>query len=471
MSIAINPGPSRKLAKRNSVLAPTRTTPLAASRAEGLRESGGTISLDTLAAYAAYMTSVTSAIVAFACVVPLAQQSESRTPNTSITSSTTPPIVAAKPAIPTVEELTQIAVKSRARHEIPALVLAVVTKNGLESIAVDGVRVLGQPEAALATDRMHLGSCTKAFTATLAAVLVADGKIGWNSTIDEVLSKSFPNINEGWKSATLEDLLRHRSGASSFPVATDWATAFACNVSPSVCRNAFVQSMLERVPTQKRGKHVYSNQGYAIAGCMLEAVGGAAYEELLRTRVLTPLGISHEGFGPPTSADPASPKGHSLDGMALDGDNPTAIAPAATLHMPVGEWAKFIAFHLGGTPPVGLEGAAKELENLHKAGPDAPKEGLGWITARRDWGGDVLTHSGSNTQWYCTAWLAPERGFAVLAATNQGGERAQRACDESCSFAIKARNAGVASVAPAAPSAPSDATGSSPAPSGNSTSN
>jgi hypothetical protein len=35
-----------------------------------------------------------------------------------------------------------------------------------------------EPERALITvdDRMHLGSCTKAFTATLAAVLVADGK-------------------------------------------------------------------------------------------------------------------------------------------------------------------------------------------------------------------------------------------------------------------------------------------------------
>lgn len=419
-------------------------------------------------------------ILAFACVVPLAQQSEPRTrpvlvePQASPSTppptppSTTPSDVTTHAAIPSVDELTKIAAKSRARHELPALVLAVVTKNGLESIAVDGVRVLGEPTLALTTDRMHLGSCTKAFTATLAAVAVTEGKIRWNSTIDEVLSSSFPNINEAWKSATLEDLLRHRSGASSFPVEADWKTAFACTESPSVCRTAFVKSMLERVPTQQRGKHVYSNQGYAIAGCMLEASLGGTYEELLRARVLTPLGIANAGFGPPTSADPASPKGHSTDGMPVDGDNPAAIAPAGTLHMPVSEWAKLIAFHLGATPPVALEGAAKELSNLHRAGPDAPKEGLGWFTARRDWGGDVLTHSGSNAQWYCTAWLAPERGFAVLAATNQGGERAQRACDESCAFAIKACNAGAASVAPTPSSAPADATPASSAPSGKS---
>jgi hypothetical protein len=59
------------------------------------------------------------------------------------------------------------------------------------------------------------------------------------------------------------------------------------------------------------------------------------------------------------------------------------------------------------------------------------------MTADRAWGGKVLTHSGSNTLWYCVAWLSPEKGFAVLAASNQGGDAAAKACDEVCAAAIR----------------------------------
>jgi hypothetical protein len=34
--------------------------------------------------------------------------------------------------------------------------------------------------------------------------------------------------------------------------------------------------------------------------------------------------------------------------------------------------------------------------------------------------------------WYCVAWLAPERDFAVLVATNQGGGVAVKGTDEAC---------------------------------------
>lgn len=40
--------------------------------------------------------------------------------------------------------------------------------------------------------------------------------------------------------------------------------------------------------------------------------------------------------------------------------------------------------------------------------------------------------------WFCVAWLAPERDLALLAATNQGGTAAERACDEAVAAMIEA---------------------------------
>ena len=317
------------------------------------------------------------------------------------------------------------------------LVCAIVGKEGVRDIGAAGIRRKGAPEAITADDRMHLGSCTKAFTATLAAALVADGTLSWSSTVGEVLGASIPAMHDDWRAVTLEQLLRHRGGAPKEPPAGAWRAAFACTDSPRACRAAFLGVLCSGKPTEAAGTFVYSNQGYALAGHMLEVKAGKEYEVLLAERVLAPLGIARAGFGPPKRTEEASPWGHDEQGMPFDIDNPNAIAPAGTLHMPLREWGKFIAFHLGAAPPKGLEGAATQLARLHGRASTDPFEALGWRTTNREWGGAVLTHAGSNSKWFCVAWLAPEKGFAVIAAVNQGGDRAQRACDEACSALIR----------------------------------
>jgi CubicO group peptidase (beta-lactamase class C family) len=358
----------------------------------------------------------------------------------------------ASDALPPVDAAT-IAREIRPRAKVPALVCAVVTKDGVHAIGADGVRRAGEEAAVTVDDRMHLGSCTKAFTATLAAVFVAEGALRWDTSIGETVALTLPDIDPAWRAVTLEQLLRHRGGVPTAPDPKAWATAFACSKSPPACRAAFVEATLAKPPVGI-GDFTYSNQGYAIAGRMIELVAGDGkdFETLLAERVLVPLGIVRFGFGVPTKTEAASPVGHTEQGVPREIDNPNAIAPAGTLHMPIGEWAKFIAFHLGAKAPAALEGAARELPKLHERAKDAPFEALGWKSATRPWGGTVLMHAGSNTMWYCVAWLAPEKGFAVLAATNQGGDAAAKACDDACAAMIE--RVAKATVKPAADTKP-----------------
>jgi hypothetical protein len=82
---------------------------------------------------------------------------------------------------------------------------------------------------------------------------------------------------------------------------------------------------------------------------------------------------------------------------------------------------------------------------LHRA---IDKYAMGWAVGEREWAkgsrptdrGIVLTHAGSNTMWFCVAWLAPERDFAVLIATNQGGSEAEKGADEAAGAVIKQFN-------------------------------
>lgn len=396
------------------------------------------------------MTHCALSLVGALCLTQVAP-TPTNPPTPTTTPPPPPPIGSTEPPRPRAVDqaaIAAIATGERAKARLPGLILAVVQRDRPPVLAASGARAATEDAAITVDDRMHLGSCTKAFTATLAAALVADGRIRWDSTVAECLGSDAPDMLEAWRTVTLEDLLRHRGGAPANPPARLWTAAFACSDSAMECRAAFVRGLLAEMPSS-RGEFVYSNQGYAIAGRMLEVAAPRgevdddgrpqqpiSCETLLHDRVLQPLGIERACFGPPTRTEPASPKGHTETGVVRDIDNPNAIAPAGTLAMPLGEWAKFVAFHLGAEPPKPLAGAARELATLHRENAEEPFEALGWKTAERAWGGSVLMHAGSNSLWYCVAWLAPEKGFAVLAATNQGGDAAAKACDEACAAMI-----------------------------------
>lgn len=329
----------------------------------------------------------------------------------------------------------------RARAGLPGMVCGVIARDGRLRSYAAGVRRSGADAAFAVDDCIHLGSCTKAFTATLAALGVAEGACGWGTTVDELLAAE-ERVAAGWKGVTLEELLRHRGGAPADAPRQAWGEAWACRRPAVECRTAFVRRLLADDPPERRGEHHYSNQGYAIAGRMLEVALGKPYERLLAERLFEPLGITRAGFGPPTTTQPDGPVGHDGKGSPDDIDNPQAIAPAGTLHMPLADWARFLAIHLGGRLPESLAPLGPLLADLHRPADGPPGEALGWVTARRPWGGRVLNHAGSNTRWYCVAWLAPERGFGVVAATNQGGDTAAKGCDEACAALIANVSAG-----------------------------
>lgn len=55
---------------------------------------------------------------------------------------------------------------------------------------------------------------------------------------------------------------------------------------------------------------------------------------------------------------------------------------------------------------------------------------VGWATARGAWaGGRALHHTGTNNHWFTDVWLAPERRWSCLIATNAGGRGASQATD------------------------------------------
>jgi CubicO group peptidase (beta-lactamase class C family) len=329
----------------------------------------------------------------------------------------------------------------RIKHELPALGSAIVTSAGLQSQAVCGVRKSGTDIAVTVEDAWHLGSNTKAFTSTLAAIAVQAGKLRWDSTLGEIFPDQADLKKVPLAKATLTQLLSHWSGLPANPM---WGMIMLSGQALRAQREIALQMAARTTDLPEPGKaHLYSNWGYVLAGHMLEQVWDAPWEELMTKQVFEPLGIAHAGFGGTgTAGQIDAPWPHGKDGQPMPNngpavDNPAVLGPAGTLHMPLSDWAKFAAEHLAGREGKGkLLKSAEAYLHLHTATESSVPYAFGWLALERPWGGHVINHNGTNTMNYSVAWLAPEKGFGVLACTNSGAENAGKALDDVASLLI-----------------------------------
>lgn len=324
--------------------------------------------------------------------------------------------------------------KLREKHQVPALAAAAMHEGELVAFGVSGVRQFGQGEPVTTGDLWHIGSCTKSMTATLAGILVDEGKARWDMKIADALPELKSKLDPSWRKVTLEQLLVQRSGAPGSAPPDLWGAAWKRQGTELQQRIAFVTGLISRPTEAPAGtKFIYSNQGYTIAGAMLERIAKKPYEELLREKIFGPLGMKSGGFGGP---GPNQPRGHSgkpgaFTAVEADFDNPPAITPAGRVHCTLADFARFASWHARGPlKDVKLMSDAT-FQKLHRA-PSGEPYAMGWIVTDRPWaGGTALWHNGSNTKWYCVMWIAPEKGDAYVAMTNCPPETGAKACDEA----------------------------------------
>lgn len=327
--------------------------------------------------------------------------------------------------------------------KVPALVAAAVLDGKIIATGATGIRKHGDKQPVTLEDKFHIGSCTKSMTGSLAAMLVADGKIKWSTTVEEIFPKL--RIHEDFQKATLLQLCSNTGGAPGDVPPDLWNKMVQDrDKSEPSQRMNLVRVILEAPPAYPPGsRNVYSNSGFTIAGAMLEKVSGMTYQELITTRLFKPLKMDSAGFGAAaTSGKIDQPYGHILrDGEpfpipgGLDADNPAAITPAGRVHLSILDLAKYANFHLGQSEKSPLE--ADSLKLIHTIVPPANDYAVGWRVVQRPWaGGTALTHNGTNTMNFAVMWLAPDKKFAAVAACNIDSDLGSKACDDAVGFLI-----------------------------------
>lgn len=330
-----------------------------------------------------------------------------------------------------VEDLSDLLRPIRRGADLAALGAVIVDSQGTRAIGVHGDRQYGANNPVTTDDPWHLGSDTKAMTATLVAVLVEEDSFSWETLVTEV----WPDAHEGWAEVTAEDLLQHRGGAtgSIHGDHPDLWTELYENPDSRSSRAAFTASLVAAAPDETTGEYTYSNAGYMLVGAMLESSTDQAWEDLITDKLFSPLGMTRCGFGAPEGD---APWGHTPGTFepqpvepGLYADNPPGLGPAGTVHCPLEDWGRSASAHLrqgsGDSPLL----SAASFSRMHEPNGNY---GHGWGVDTENWAdGTLLVHAGSNTLWLAYAYVAPNIDRAYLIVTNQFDEAALAAADET----------------------------------------
>lgn len=175
-----------------------------------------------------------------------------------------------------------------AKCGVPGMAVAIVEDGKTVHAKGYGVRRLGSPEAVDADTIFPTGSTGKAVTTAALAVLVDEGKIGW----DDKVIDHMPDFRmyDAWvtREITIRDLLVHRSGLGL------GAGDLLFVPRTSRTREETVHALRHIKPaTSFRNGYAYDNLLYVVAGQLIEEVSGQSWEVFVRERVLKPAGMLH----------------------------------------------------------------------------------------------------------------------------------------------------------------------------------
>jgi CubicO group peptidase (beta-lactamase class C family) len=312
-----------------------------------------------------------------------------------------------------------------AAWNVPGAAVAIVGPAG--PLLLEGFGVANRDTGTPVTPdtRFAIGSITKGFTATLLATFVDEGLLAWDRPVAEVLPDFRMADPVATETLTLRDLLTHRSGLPRHDMT--WYRS-------GQTRDALYAGLRYLPPTAGlRDRAQYQNLMVMVAGRMAEQAGGRPWEDLVKERLLVPLGMGATGFW--TQATGNSPQFAS--GYAeRDGElvrtpflDLTGIAPAASLASTARDLASWLRFQLDrgrvGQVQLVSPGQWNELHRAQVVAEPLPfpeftndAYGLGWrVTSYR--GRPAYGHDGMVDGYSAVVMVVPGNGFGIAVLANR----------------------------------------------------
>ena len=229
---------------------------------------------------------------------------------------------------------------------------------------------------------------------------------------------------------TPRDLVTHRSGLPRHDLV--W-------YSSSFTRADMVRRLQYLEPSKDfRSAYQYNNLMFMTAGYLVGQVAGTTWEEFVRGRILTPLGMQSTNFSvtdSQKSADFASPYQNAKDVVKLiPFHNIDQIAPAGSINSNVEDMAHYLLFHLSkgkhGDERLLSESNANQMQTPQMVEPSSerwkevglPSYGLAFgVSAYR--GHKMVSHGGAIDGFTAQFAFLPQDNVGVVVLANLNSDK------------------------------------------------
>ena len=226
----------------------------------------------------------------------------------------------------------------------PGCAVAVVKDGEVIHASGYGLRDVEHNLPVTADTLFAIGSCTKAFTAMCLGMLADEGKLDWDKPVRDYMPDFRLFDAFATERMTARDLLCHRSGLPRHDLVW-YATTYT--------RDELYKRLRYLEPNKDfRVTWQYQNLMFMTAGVLLERIAGSPWEDFVRQRIFTPLGMKTSTLSVTDSqrtSDYALPY-HEKDEQLkeIPFHNLDAIAPAGSINSSVNEMAPWLLLHLNG---------------------------------------------------------------------------------------------------------------------------
>lgn len=270
----------------------------------------------------------------------------------------------------------------------------------------------------------EIGSITKVMTGTLLALAIQDGAVALDTPVQDLLPANHHLPTYKRQEITLEDIATHTSGLPRMP--GNWHPAD--RMQPYADYHAEqLYTFLDQyeLPRPSGKKYEYSNMAVALLGQVLALKATTPYENLLRTRILSPLGMADTHLTAATAPMERAATGYTAVGKGKDGKTlePRAMwdfdafQPAGAVRSNIADMAKFLTACM--TPPDSPLGAAIRLAQQPRFKVnDQLSVGLNWHILSRPGQAPITWHNGQTGGFHAFLGFDPVQKTGIVVLCN-----------------------------------------------------
>ncbi|HEX7305864.1 serine hydrolase domain-containing protein [Lentzea sp.] len=279
-----------------------------------------------------------------------------------------------------------------AKHDVPGAQVAVLVDGEIHDFAA-GVLNLRTGVEVTPDAVFKIGSITKLWTATLVQHLVDDGLLDLDAPVHAHLPGFAPGI-------TARHLLTHTSGLD------------ANHVTAARTTEEFVAAITGAPHPFAPGRvFSYSNSGFTVLGRLVEVVRGKPFHDVLRSELVTPLGLDTVATDACEAILHRAAVGHTNGVPTTKWAVSYATAPSGShLAMSAHDLMKFVRLQLANYAAL----REPQLDSVPDFGGGVRRWGLGWML----YAGGMAGHTGVSKGQKAFLRVDPSRDTAVVVLTN-----------------------------------------------------